>query len=100
MPTRRELFQQLTGALVINGVPILAVDIVPADRQPVLAIVEIDAQLSLDQVNRIKQQFEAGIRGTPCEGMKWIILAPDMHLTLFDRFGGVCQQRIDDWLKE
>jgi hypothetical protein len=102
---RRELFQQLAGAMVVNGVPLQSVEVIPAHRRPVLAIFEVSDEISLETANRMLAAWNAGIKGTPLEGLKAVVIGRGLRLTVLERCelessGHICNQRIEEWLRD
>ena len=93
---RRELFQGIAATVAASGVGLTKASVVEAtDLKPALAVLEFAGPLSVDMAERLRQQFEQGLQGTPFEGVKALVLSDGLTLTLLDANGRVLNRPLE-----
>lgn len=93
---RRELFQHVAVVATAAGLPMSRVTTAAASPGPVLAVIEIDAPISMEAVARLQAMWTDGLAGTPFEGLRLVVLSDGMTLTLLDATGHVLNRDLKD----
>ena len=95
---RRELFQQLAGVAVVNGMSISDLSVISADSVPVIVIFEAPGAISDETAHRLKDYYETTMKDTAFADVKIMVLGDGLRATFFDGEGNVCNQRMNAYL--
>lgn len=93
---RRELFKQVAATATVSGVVVNRVTAVELDSKPALALIECDEPISSEMAENMMHWWEQGLKGTPLEGVKAIVLGDGLKLTLLDSNGRALNRILKD----
>jgi hypothetical protein len=92
---RRELLQSVIGVAAASGVEVKASSYDGPPEKPALVVLECDYALSDETSRRLMSSWEDGVKGTPFEGVKAIVFADGLRLTVLDANGHVLNRAIE-----
>lgn len=93
---RRELFQSVAAVAASSGVDVKAAVIEQPSVRPALAVFEVKHSIPDATVDRLMRQWNELTAGTPLEGVKAVVLAEGLKLTLLDEQGHVLNRTVED----